>query len=63
MATTNRTTNTAEKVVALRIPASLDDKANQAAEKVHLRKADVFRLAIDRGIDLLLDQLSSKPAA
>ena len=57
-------TPTADKVVHLRIPDDLDTKAAEVAAKVKLKKPDAMRLAMDRGLDILRDQLSSAaPAA
>lgn len=56
--TTVETSNT-ESVVSLRIPFSLNEKIALAAQSVGLRKADVMRLALDRGIDRLAEQLES----
>lgn len=55
----------ADVVVTLRIRPELNDKAAAAAEAVGLKRADVMRLALDRGIDRLLEQLEAKiePAA
>jgi hypothetical protein len=54
----------ADKVVHLRIPDDLDTKAAEVAAKVKLKKPDAMRLAMDRGLDILRDQLSSAaPAA
>jgi hypothetical protein len=52
-----------EKVLNLRIPNDLDTKAEEVAGKVKLKKADAMRLAMDRGLDVLLAQLSAAPAA
>lgn len=52
-----------EKTISLRIPAALDKKAADAGRKLHLKKSDVLRLATERGIDVLLSQLSSNPTA
>ena len=48
-----------ESVVSLRIPFALNEKIALAAQAVGLRKADVMRLALDRGIDRLAEQLES----
>jgi hypothetical protein len=48
-----------EKTISLRIPIALDKKAGDASKKLHLKKSDVFRLATERGIDVLLAQLTS----
>ena len=52
-----------EKVLNLRVPNDLDAKAEQVAAKVKLKKSDAMRLAMDRGLDVLLAQLSAAPAA
>jgi len=59
----NSSPSTKEKTISLRIPVSIDKKAGDAAKKLHLKKSDVFRLATERGIDVLLAQLSSPTAA
>ena len=56
--TTGESSNT-ESVVSLRIPFALNEKIAMAAQAVGLRKADVMRLALDRGIDRLAEQLES----
>jgi hypothetical protein len=50
-----------EVVVTLRIPPELNEKAKDAAGATGLKRADVMRLALDRGIDRLLEQLEAKP--
>lgn len=52
-------TKGAEKILNLRVPADLDAKAQDIAEKVKLSKSDAIRLAMDRGLDVLLQQLTS----
>jgi predicted DNA-binding protein len=47
--------------LSVRIPGDLNEKAETAAKDAGLKKADVIRLAIDRGIDVLLAQLKSQP--
>ena len=54
---------TSDKVLNLRIPSDLDTKAADVAGKVKLKKSDTMRLAMDRGLDVLLEQLSAAPAA
>jgi hypothetical protein len=58
-----KTPTTNDKVLNLRIPGDLDDKAAEVAAKVKLKKSDTMRLAMDRGLDVLLEQLSAAPAA
>ena len=48
--------------VPLRMPAELDQKIEAAAEQVKLSKADTMRLALDRGLDVLIAQLTTPPA-
>jgi len=50
-------------VVPVRIPADLNDKISAASMSVHLTRADVIRLAVDRGIDVLLAQLAPASSA
>lgn len=50
-------------VLNLRIPRELDAKAAEVAAKVRLKKSDTMRLAIDRGLDVLVDQLKPASAA
>lgn len=47
--------------VPLRMPADLDDLIERAKEKTGLAKQDVMRLSLDRGIDILVEQLTGKP--
>ena len=54
---------TTDKVVHLRIPAELDSKASLVAAQVGLKKPDAMRLAMDRGLGILVDQLSPAPVA
>lgn len=52
-----------EVVVSLRITKQLDSKVRGAAKKTHLKRADVLRMAVDRGVDRLLEQLLGETAA
>lgn len=52
-----------ERVISLRIPGDLDDKVNEAAKTTRIRKADVLRMAVDRGVDRLLEQLKTESVA
>lgn len=49
--------------VPLRMPRDLALKVDQASERTKLAKQDVMRLSMDRGIDVLLAQLTNPPAA
>jgi len=57
---TDSETISRDQVISLKIPSDLNDKADDAAKASGLKKADVLRLAIDRGIDRLLEQLEVK---
>jgi len=50
-------------VVSLRISEELDGKAAVAAGRINLKKSDVMRLALERGLDVLVKQLVETPAA
>lgn len=49
-------------MLSIRIPAELNDRADAAAKEVGLKKSDVIRLAIDRGIPVVIAQLSTHSA-
>lgn len=59
---TKRIGKNPDRVISLRIPVALNLKAEKAAKTTHLRKSDVLRMAVDRGIDLLLEQLTTETA-
>jgi hypothetical protein len=63
----NTYTDTAEAptdvIVTLRIRPELNEKTAIAAQAVGLRKSDIMRLALDRGIDRLLEQLHANQEA
>jgi len=48
-----------EKVITLRIQESLNLKVDDAVKSTGLKKSDVIRLALERGVDVLLVQLLS----
>lgn len=50
-------------VVSLRISEELDGRAMVAAERTNLKKSDVMRLALERGLEVLVKQLVENPAA
>lgn len=52
----------APKTISLRIPETLDTKVDAAAKETGLKRSDVLRLSLDRGIDRLLEQLRGEPA-
>lgn len=47
--------------VPVRMPSDLDDLIEQAGERTGLSKQDVMRLSLDRGLDILVEQLTGKP--
>lgn len=47
-----------EKVITIRILESINEKVEDASKVTGLKKADVLRLAIERGVDVLLKQLT-----
>lgn len=47
----------------LQIPPDLRDKVGEVAQRVGLSSADVARLAIERGTDVLLRQLTNPSAS
>jgi hypothetical protein len=49
----------AEKVITLRIQEALNLKVDDAVKSTGLKKSDVIRLALERGVDVLLAQLLS----
>lgn len=51
-------TITADPIISIRLTVELNAKAESAAKETGLKKADVIRLALDRGVDVLLSQLS-----
>lgn len=46
--------------VPLRMTADLDDLIERAKEKTGLSKQDVMRLSLNRGLDILVEQLTGK---
>jgi hypothetical protein len=47
-------------VVTLRITKELADKTMEASKAIGLRRSDVMRLSLDRGLERLLEQLDTK---
>jgi hypothetical protein len=48
--------------VPIRMPEALETKITEATAKTGLAKQDVMRLSLERGIDILIAQLTSRPA-
>lgn len=49
--------------VPLTMPAELEDRVIEAAGKVGLSKQDTMRLSLDRGLDILVKQLTTMEPA
>ena len=47
--------------LSIRVPIELINLADQAGKSLGLKRADVIRLSLGRGIDRLLEQLDAKP--
>lgn len=50
-----------DKVITIRIQDSTNSKIEEAVKATGLKRADVIRLAIDRGVVILEQQLSTSP--
>lgn len=49
--------------VPLAMPAELDARITEAARRVKLSKQDTMRLSLERGLDVLVRQLTDADAA
>ena len=58
----NQAVNT-EQIITVRVPNELNEKADAAARLLGLKKADVLRLSFDRGIEVLVEQLTGQVLA
>jgi hypothetical protein len=58
----NQTINT-DAIITVRVPNELNEKADAAARLLGLKKADVLRLSFDRGIEVLIAQLTGQVTA
>jgi len=58
----NQTINT-DQIITVRVPNELNEKADAAARLLGLKKADVLRLSFDRGIEVLIAQLTGQVTA
>lgn len=47
--------------IPLRMPAALADRIGEASKKTQLAKQDVMRLSLERGLDILVEQLTGSP--
>jgi hypothetical protein len=55
----NQTINT-DQIITVRVSNELNEKADAAARLLGLKKADVLRLSFDRGIEVLVAQLTGQ---
>jgi hypothetical protein len=55
----NQTINT-DQIITVRVSNELNEKADAAARLLGLKKADVLRLSFDRGIEVLIAQLTGQ---
>jgi predicted DNA-binding protein len=55
-------TVSSDHIISIRVPSDLNEKTENAAKATGLKKSDVIRLSIDRGVDILIAQLSAAPA-
>ena len=58
----NQTINT-DQIITVRVSNELNEKADAAARLLGLKKADVLRLSFDRGIEVLIAQLTGQVTA
>jgi hypothetical protein len=49
--------------VPLRMPRRLKARVSEASQKTGLAEQDVMRLSLDRGLDVLLAQLTTPPSS
>lgn len=54
---------TAVHPLQVKLPEALEKKVAQTVKQTGLKKPDVVRMSLDRGLDVLLAQLNSNPAA
>lgn len=45
------------RVIPLRLPETLINRLDEAAAATQLKRSDVMRMSLERGINVLLDQL------
>lgn len=56
-------TTTDDKPLSLRVPKNTQDRVKAAAEATGLKAADIYRLAIERGVDVVVSQLTTNGGA
>ena len=47
----------------VKLTTAIDAKVTAAAKETGLKKSDIVRMSVERGVDVLLAQLSSNPSA
>ncbi len=47
----------------VKLTPEIDAKVIAAAQKTGLKKSDIVRMSVERGVDVLLAQLTSNPTA
>jgi hypothetical protein len=47
----------------VKLTPEIDAKVIAAAQQTGLKKSDIVRMSVERGVDVLLAQLTSKPTA
>lgn len=57
----HKAADTEHKNVPVRIPVDLDTQIEKAAEKTGLNKQQVMRLSMERGLSVLVAQLTGQP--
>lgn len=57
--TDTQTINT-DVIISIRVPLEMNDRAEAAANALGLKKADVLRLSFDRGVEVLIAQLTGQ---
>ena len=47
----------------VKLTPAIEAKVHAAAEQTGLKKSDIVRMSVERGVDVLLAQLTSNPTA
>ncbi|MCW1922685.1 hypothetical protein OKA05_08980 [Luteolibacter arcticus] len=63
MSDTKPATRNLSNPVPLKLTPALETKVAEAVEATGLKKSDVLRMSVERGLDVLLAQLTSDPKA
>jgi len=59
MDTTKPATRDLTMPIPIRLTPAIEEKVEAAAKETGLKKSDVLRMSVERGVDVLLAQLSS----